>query len=105
MLSYRRLTEEAYMAMTRLSTKGQLVVPKATRERMGLTPGTSFKIIEEGNRVIFERSEPFAPTTLGDVVGILKYDGPPKSVEDMQRGIDLALAERWARKSRHDGSP
>ena len=58
------------MAMTRLSTKGQLVVPKATRERMGLTPGTSFKIIEEGNRVIFERSEPFAPTTLGDVVGI-----------------------------------
>ena len=32
------------MAMTRLSTKGQLVVPKATRERMGLTPGTSFNL-------------------------------------------------------------
>ncbi|MGU9982029.1 AbrB/MazE/SpoVT family DNA-binding domain-containing protein [Phreatobacter sp. HK31-P] len=93
------------MATTRLSTKGQLVVPKATRERMGLTPGTSFTIIEEGNRVIFEKSEPFASTTLGEVVGILKYDGAPKSIEEMQRGIDLALAERWSRKSRHDDSP
>lgn len=91
------------MVTTRLSTKGQLVVPKATRDRMGLRPGTEFTVIEEANRVIFEKAVPFAPTTLDSVVGILKYDGPPRTLEDMQRGIDAALAERWARKSRRDG--
>jgi hypothetical protein len=37
---------------------------------------------------------------IDDVIGMLKYDGPPKTIADMQAGIDAALAERWKRKSK-----
>lgn len=37
--------------------------------------------------------------TLDDLYGCLPYEGPPKTLEDMQRGMDEAMAERWKRKS------
>ena len=33
-----------------------------------------------------------------DVFGILKFDGAPKSIEDMKQGIDAGLNERWERE-------
>ena len=40
------------MAVTALSTKGQIVIPKETREALRLRPGTKFIIELEGDRVI-----------------------------------------------------
>lgn len=36
--------------------------------------------------------------TLDDLIGCLLYEGPPKTLEEMQRGIDQAMTERWAFK-------
>jgi len=40
------------MAVTALSTKGQIVIPKEIREALRLRPGTRFIIELEGDRVI-----------------------------------------------------
>lgn len=42
------------MSKTTLSTKGQVVIPKQIREKLGLTPGTILKIRLEGKSIILE---------------------------------------------------
>lgn len=38
----------------RLSTKGQIVIPKELRDRLGLKPGAEFTVSLEGDRIILE---------------------------------------------------
>ncbi len=39
---------------TVVSSKGQIVIPKPIREKLGLKPGTTLKISVEGGRIILE---------------------------------------------------
>lgn len=88
------------MAIAKFSTKGQLVVPKDLREAYGWGPGVAVEMVDEGDGVKLKPAKIKKRFTIDDLYGILPYSGPPKTLEDMQRGIDEALAERWARKSR-----
>lgn len=40
------------MAVTSLSTKGQIIIPKRIREALGLRPGARIIVELEGNKVI-----------------------------------------------------
>ena len=42
---------------TIVSDKGQVVIPKELRDRIGLRPGTVLRVTAEGKRVILEPSE------------------------------------------------
>ncbi|HHW43248.1 MAG TPA: AbrB/MazE/SpoVT family DNA-binding domain-containing protein [Desulfotomaculum sp.] len=42
------------MYITKLSTKGQIVIPKQIREALGVKSGTSFKVELKGGRIILE---------------------------------------------------
>lgn len=42
------------MALATLSSKGQLVLPKAIRDALGLTPGTTIRIIPKGRKILLE---------------------------------------------------
>ncbi|MEQ1696964.1 MAG: AbrB/MazE/SpoVT family DNA-binding domain-containing protein [Hyphomicrobiaceae bacterium] len=88
------------MDTTRLSSKGQIIIPKAVRDAHGWAEGVEFVIEEFGDGIVLRPARLFPATKAEDVFGCLKYDGPPKSLEDMQRGIDDALRERWERKSK-----
>lgn len=90
------------MEITRLSSKGQMVVPKSVRDALKLAPGTEL-VVEPGRDCFVVRRKPSTTiprTTIDQVFGILKYDGPPVSLEDMEQGIHEAMRERWLRKSR-----
>lgn len=41
--------------VTRMSTKGQVVIPGDIREALALTPGTKFVVVGEGDTVILKR--------------------------------------------------
>jgi len=43
--------------VTRLSSKGQVVLPQAVRDRLGLEEGASFAVIGEGDVVILKKLE------------------------------------------------
>lgn len=87
------------MATARLSTKGQLVLPKTVRDARNWGPGTEFEVIDREDGVLFRPKPVKKRYTIDDLYGCLPYEGPAKSLEDMQRGIDEAMRERWARKS------
>lgn len=40
------------MELASLSTKGQIVIPKKVRDRLGVRPGTRFRVELEGDRIL-----------------------------------------------------
>lgn len=40
----------------RITTKGQVTIPKPIRERFGLTPGSEVRFVERDHRVVLEKS-------------------------------------------------
>jgi AbrB family looped-hinge helix DNA binding protein len=83
------------MAKTRLSSKGQVIIPKAVRERQGWQPGTELEVEDQGDVVVLRRARLFPATTFEEVRGCLNYDGPPRTVEEMDKGIAEAVCEMW----------
>jgi AbrB family looped-hinge helix DNA binding protein len=45
-------------ATTKLSTKGQVVIPEAIRERLGLEAGVQFVVVAEGDVVVLKVLKP-----------------------------------------------
>jgi AbrB family looped-hinge helix DNA binding protein len=83
------------MAKTRLSSKGQVIIPKAVRERQGWQPGTELEVENQGDVVVLRRAPLFPRTTFEEVRGCLKYDGPPRTVEEMDEGIAEHIRQMW----------
>ena len=86
------------MATTVVSAKGQVVLPKALRDAKGWTPGTRLAVEEtpDGLTLRVQESEPiFPPTTIDEAFGCLKYDGPPKTIEEMDAGVAEGIREMW----------
>ena len=82
---------------TVVSTKGQVILPKTVRDDLNWPPGTKL-VVEQTDRGVLLSSEPFfKPTTLDEVIGILKYDGPAFTVEEMDEALLQAVAEDDAR--------
>jgi AbrB family looped-hinge helix DNA binding protein len=71
----------------RLSTKGQLVIPKEIRERHGWDPGVELEIEDREDHVIVRPAGDVPETSLDDLVGCAGYEGPPRSLEEMEAGI------------------
>ena len=78
---------------TTVSTKGQVILPKAIRQTLGWQAGTRLVVENRPEGVLLKPESVFAETRPEDVFGCLVYDGPPKSVADMQAGV-LAEARR-----------
>jgi len=80
---------------TKLSTKGQVVVPKSLRTAHRWKPGTEF-VVQEREGGIFLVPKLAAKTgTWEGLIGCLPYSGPRKSLREMEEAI---AAEARSRK-------
>ncbi|MBB3608437.1 AbrB/MazE/SpoVT family DNA-binding domain-containing protein [Rhizobium sp. BK602] len=86
----------AEQIITTVSTKGQVILPKAIRQRREWDAGTRLIVEETADGVLLKRAPAFATTRPDEVFGLLPFKGEPKSLEDMEAGV-LAEARR-----RHD---
>lgn len=77
---------------TRLSTKGQLVLPKALRERHGWEAGTELVVEDRGDSVVLRARRPAGPLGWGDLLGAAGYRGPRRSLAEMERAIAAEAA-------------
>jgi AbrB family looped-hinge helix DNA binding protein len=72
---------------TVVSTKGQVVLPRAARERRRWNAGVRLLVEETPEGVVLKPAPVFAPTRSEDVFGSAGYRGPVRSVEEMHEGI------------------
>lgn len=84
-------------ARARISSKGQLVLPKAVRDAHGLVPGSEVDVESVGETIVLKPTlkRTRKTYTVDEVAGFLKYDGPPVTVEDMNRGIEEEARRMW----------
>jgi AbrB family looped-hinge helix DNA binding protein len=81
---------------TKISTKGQVILPKAIRQRRRWEPGTRLLVEETAEGVLLKPASVGPRTRPEDVFGSLPYSGKPKTIKEMNASI-LAEAKR-----RHD---
>ena len=76
------------MAITTITTKGQMTLPKEIRDRLGLKPGDLVEVTLEGQRILL------APKTLhlDDITSILPKPARVVSIEEMDEAILEATA-------------
>ncbi len=78
---------------TRVSTKGQVILPRAIRQRREWGAGTRLLVEETVEGVLLKPALAFAKTRPRDVFASLPRRGRPKTLEEMEAGV-LAEAER-----------
>ncbi len=82
------------MATTILSSKGQVILPKAIRDRLRWNAGTRLTVEHTADGVLLKpMTTAFPETRPEDVFGCLHVTGEPKSVEQMEAAV-IAEAKR-----------
>ena len=81
---------------TIVSTKGQVILPSAIRQRRDWKAGTRLIVEDTAEGVLLKPAPAFAATRPEEVFGVLTYRGKPKTLEEMDASV-LAEARR-----RHD---
>lgn len=81
---------------TVISTKGQVILPKAIRDLRDWTAGTQLIVEDTPEGVLLKSAPVFAETHLEDMFGVLKHSGPAVSLEAM----DAAIASEAKRRAR-----
>jgi AbrB family looped-hinge helix DNA binding protein len=89
------------MEVTRLSSKGQIIIPKALRTAHKWEVGQEFVAIDVGDGILLKPKKPFPETKLEDVAGCLQYKGKPKTIEEMNEAINQGFQESWNDSRRH----
>ncbi len=87
---------QEHPTITTISTKGQVILPKAIRDRRRWKPGTKLTVEDTPDGVLLRASPIFPPTRIEDVSGSLRYDGPTISLEEM----DAAVMDEAKRRAR-----
>ena len=87
--------------MSVIGTKGQIVIDKPLRERLGVGPGWQTQQSVEAGRLIVEFLPPVHRDLLaGCLQSHVRPGTPPASAEDIDRLVEEAALEEWRAPSR-----
>jgi AbrB family looped-hinge helix DNA binding protein len=85
------------MHTTRLSSKGQIVLPKDIRVSRAWGPGTEFTVEETGDGIVLRPAARFPDTDLEEVAGCLRSERKSGTPERMRDAIGREAVRRHAR--------
>lgn len=79
---------------TTVSTKGQVILPKAIRDQRRWPAGTKLIVEETPDGVLLKSMPAFAPSHIDAVFGSLQPTGPALSIDDMKAVIAVEAKRR-----------
>ena len=85
------------METTKLSSKGQIILPRAVREAHRWQPGTEFIVEDTGDGILLRPARSVAPTRIEEVAGRLRVEEPARTLEEMEAAIDAEVKQRRGR--------
>ncbi len=83
------------METTRLSSKGQVIIPKKLRDAHHWLAGQELIVINTGDGILLKPKQPFQETKLENVAGCLQYKGESKTLEELDDAIRQGVLEQW----------
>ncbi len=81
---------------TVISTKGQVILPKAIRDQLQWGAGTRLTVENTPEGVLLKSTPVFAASSIDALFGSMRHEGPALSIDDMNAAI-VTEAERRAR--------
>jgi AbrB family looped-hinge helix DNA binding protein len=85
------------METTRLSSKGQIVVPKNIRQSRAWEPGTEFTVEETDEGILLRPATRFPITRIDEVAGCLRRSGKAKTLAQMRTAVGREVTRRHDR--------
>jgi AbrB family looped-hinge helix DNA binding protein len=85
------------METTRLSTKGQIILPKGIRVSRAWGPGTEFIVEESGNGILLRPAARFPDTALEEVAGCLRSNRRSKTSAQIGAAVGREVTRRHDR--------
>lgn len=88
------------MLKTKFSTKGQVVIPKAIRERAAVAPGVVYDVDTDGRRIVLTPRASYRdrvhPVSLEEFLEArITYSGPALTDEDIRKAGREAAVRRY----------
>ncbi|ASJ15706.1 AbrB family transcriptional regulator [Thermococcus chitonophagus] len=78
------------MVTVKVSSKGQIVIPKVIREKLGIREGDELEILDFGNEIVI------VPIKRNiNLKGILKLEKPVKEIMEEVRKEEELEAKKW----------
>ena len=74
------------LPITTVSTKGQVILPKAVREHRNWPPGTRLVVEDTAEGVVLRPAARFPAAAPAEVFGSLPSPGGPRTLEEMDAG-------------------
>jgi AbrB family looped-hinge helix DNA binding protein len=78
------------VATITLSSKGQVVIPKEIRDELHWRAGTQITLISSASGVTLKAVPKKTGRRFEDLIGMLRYDGPPLSIEELCKPVDYS---------------
>ena len=87
------------MDTTRLSSKGQVIIPKSVRDAHGWKAGTEFTVVATPSGLLLKprKKGNIKRSSIEDVIGCAKYKGPARTIEEMNAAIEAEAVRRYKR--------
>ncbi|MEA3467041.1 MAG: AbrB/MazE/SpoVT family DNA-binding domain-containing protein [Thermodesulfobacteriota bacterium] len=83
------------MLTTKLSSKGQVIIPQLLRTSHHWRAGMNFTVIDTEEGVLLKPQKILAETRLDEVAGCLKYQGKAKTLKEMDNAIKKGIKETF----------
>ncbi len=83
------------METTKLSSKGQVIIPKAFRSTHHWEPGLELMVIDTGDGLLLKPKAAFAPSDLSEVAGMFKGKVSPKTDQEIKTALAEDMRRKW----------
>jgi len=83
------------MNITKLSSKGQVIIPKPLRTSHHWEAGQELVVIDAGDGILLKPKAPFPETEIADAAACLDFKGKAKSLDDMELAIAKGIKDKY----------
>lgn len=83
------------METTKLSSKGQVIIPKALRSIHHWEPGLELMVIDTGDGLLLKPKAPFVSAELGEIFGMFKGRVSPKTDAEIEAALLEDIRRKW----------
>lgn len=83
------------VATTKLSSRGQVVIPEKLRKELGLQPGDAFAVTRVDDKLLFEKVEPMSAEEFDGLLADIRREARKAGItkKDLEDAIKRARAE------------
>ena len=75
------------MQLTKMSSKGQVVIPRDIRAAHAWEPGLEFEVEDSPEGVLLRPRAHFPHASVADVIGCTGYVGPRRTLTEMRHAV------------------